>query len=161
MAADLARLKKDGLMVGYPDGLLYHDDPTTASVYELAVMVSATTSHLKNLLAGVEQELSAQGNKRELPTLLVTDLQAISGLEGDVITLHDLTLFFQKQLRELRPGYPEAIEAILSKSKSGIARLRSQIPQFKDVPGTHWAAEAVLELRRAGILDGYPGQTWN
>jgi hypothetical protein len=34
-------------------------------------------------------------------------------------------------------------------------------PMFKDVPPTHWAYEAVMTLARKGIIEGYPGGTFN
>lgn len=32
--------------------------------------------------------------------------------------------------------------------------------QFSDVPADHWAAKSVLDLRKAGILIGYPGESF-
>lgn len=58
----------------------------------------------------------------------------------DRVLLKRLIAAFEPELKDL--GYFEK---------------RSQdIPPFPDVPKTHWAYEAVTELKRMGILIGYP-----
>lgn len=57
-----------------------------------------------------------------------------------------------------RPG---EIVVIVDRLRSAAANARMPAPgsalkQFSDVPSNHWAARDVLELRRLGLVDGYP-----
>src|SRR5665213_3405852 len=59
--ADLRRLKKDGLLVGYPDGLSgYH--PRTRSRYELAAGVHVCYSNMRSVAKGVEKHAKRLGS---------------------------------------------------------------------------------------------------
>src|SRR6476469_2796047 len=53
----LARMKKDGLLVGYPDGLYRGGRP--ASRYELAVAMHAVYTNLKNITDGLDAQIKA------------------------------------------------------------------------------------------------------
>ena len=55
---------------------------------------------------------------------------------------------------------------LLQEVRNALARIKlcraavpgSALVQFSDVPPTHWAGTQILELRRAGIIVGYPGE---
>src|SRR5271157_2252125 len=53
----LKNMKKDGLLVGYPDGLFRGARP--ASRYELAVAIHATYQRLKSLTDGLDTQIKA------------------------------------------------------------------------------------------------------
>ncbi|MDR3691775.1 MAG: S-layer homology domain-containing protein, partial [Fimbriimonas sp.] len=57
----LQRLKKDGLLVGYPDGLFRGGRP--ASRYELAVAIHAVYTNLKSVTDGLDSQIKALGDK--------------------------------------------------------------------------------------------------
>ena len=57
----LQRLKKDGLLVGYPDGLFRGNRP--ASRYELAVAIHAAYTNLKSVTDGLDSQIKALGDK--------------------------------------------------------------------------------------------------
>src|SRR5271156_1312000 len=76
----LARLKKDGLLVGYPDGLFRGNRP--ASRYELAVAIHATYVHLKSITDGLQAEIDAL--KNQAPTDLQPLKDAIAQLQDEV-----------------------------------------------------------------------------
>ena len=67
---------------------------------------------------------------------------------------------FAPELRVL--GVPPAdIDRDVTVAYSGYGRLRFQpvgsaLKQFSDVPSGHWAAGAILDLRKVGVLGGYP-----
>ena len=57
----LQRLKKDGLLVGYPDGLFRGNRP--ASRYELAVAIHACYTNLKSVTDGLDSQIKALSDK--------------------------------------------------------------------------------------------------
>lgn len=60
--------------------------------------------------------------------------------------------------KELEHG---TLNALYRLSHLQISRPGSALGQFSDVRPDHWAAKAVLELRREGILRGYPGENFS
>src|SRR5688572_25538133 len=53
----LANMKREGLLVGYPDGLFRGGRP--ASRYELAVAIHATYQHLKGITDNLQRQIDA------------------------------------------------------------------------------------------------------
>jgi len=108
----LARLKSNGLLVGYPDGLFRGGRP--ASRYEMAVAIHATYVNLKNITDGLQQQIdelkkqiagnndsAALQNLRDALTALQNDVNGLKGLRGDVDNLRKLADTFQKELQDL------------------------------------------------------------
>lgn len=103
----LARMKKDGLLVGYPDGLFRGNRP--ASRYELAVAVHATYVHLKNITDGLQSqidELKGRGSPdiqslKDAITQLQNDVNNMKGWGADIDNLKKLADQFQKELASL------------------------------------------------------------
>jgi len=88
----LARMKREGLLVGYPDGLFRGS--RMASRYELAVAVHATYANLKGLIDGLQSQIDAIKNAQSGPTgefATKADLdnlrQALTALQNDVNAL--------------------------------------------------------------------------
>jgi hypothetical protein len=102
----LARLKKDGLLVGYPDGLFRGNRP--ASRYELAVAIHATYVHLKSITDGLQAEIDALkgggGDLQALKDAVAQLQQEVDGMKGwgaDIDNLKKLADQFQKELASL------------------------------------------------------------
>jgi predicted porin len=103
----LARLKKDGLLVGYPDGLFRGNRP--ASRYELAVAIHATYVHLKSITDGLQAEIDELKNRPQVDIQPLKDaiaaLQAevdnMKGWGADIDNLKKLADQFQKELASL------------------------------------------------------------
>jgi len=101
----LARLKKDGLLVGYPDGLFR--GPRPASRYELAVAVHACYTNLRNVTDGLQSQIDALKNNTELQSLkdqltaLQSEVNAMKGYGDDIAALKKLTDTFQNELHAL------------------------------------------------------------
>jgi hypothetical protein len=101
----LARLKKDGLLVGYPDGLFR--GPRPASRYELAVAVHACYTNLRNVTDGLQSQIDALKNNTELQALkdqvaaLQNEVNAMKGYGDDIAALKKLTDTFQNELHAL------------------------------------------------------------
>src|SRR5579862_4959007 len=95
----LARLKKDGLLVGYPDGLFRGNRP--ASRYELAVAIHATYVHLKSITDGLQAEidqLKGQGDIQSLKDAIAQLQQEVDSMKGwgaDIDNLKKLADQFQ------------------------------------------------------------------
>jgi len=101
----LARMKKDGLLVGYPDGLFRGNRP--ASRYELAVAVHATYVHLKNITDGLQDQINAikggtgDSGLAARVTQLENDVNNMKGWGADIENLKRLADQFQKELASL------------------------------------------------------------
>lgn len=103
----LARMKKDGLLVGYPDGLFRGNRP--ASRYELAVAVHAVYTHLKSITDGLQSQIDAlKGNGtpdiqalKDAIAQLQNDVNNMKGWGEDIDNLKKLADQFQKELASL------------------------------------------------------------
>jgi len=109
----LARMKKDGLLVGYPDGLYRGGRP--ASRYELAVAMHAVYTNLKNVTDGLDAQIQAlkgagSGNfatqadvaaLKDAIAALQADLAAMKGYGDDIAALKRASETFDKELKSL------------------------------------------------------------
>jgi len=104
----LARLKKDGLLVGYPDGLFRGTRP--ASRYELAVAIHAVYTNLRNVTDGLQSQidaLSKGSDKGDIQSLrdqvaaLQSQVNALKGYGDDIANLKKLADTFQNELHAL------------------------------------------------------------
>jgi hypothetical protein len=101
----LARLKKDGLLVGYPDGLFR--GPRPASRYELAVAVHACYINLRNVTDGLQSQIDALKNNADIQALkdqlaaLQAEVNAMKGYGDDIANLKKLADTFQTELHAL------------------------------------------------------------
>jgi hypothetical protein len=103
----LVKMKADGILVGYPDGLFRGTRP--ASRYELAVALNAAYSHLKSLIDGMQTQLDAlKGiNPQDIQNLkdevahLQDEVNAMKGWGDDIAALKKATEEFDKELRSL------------------------------------------------------------
>lgn len=149
---DFDILKEQGLLVGYPDGLVYHwnDMPTR---FECAVAVKATAKHISDILDGISAEVALSGG---ISPQLVQEVQGISEWPIDIEIWADLAREYSPELRKL--GAEVSTKDLKGQMVDKMKGLIPTIPQFADVPETHWAAKDILELRRRGILDGFPSK---
>ena len=105
----LARMKRDGLLVGYPDGLYRGGRP--ASRYELAVAMHAVYTNLKNITDGLDAQIRAmQGpgaNPGDIQALkdavaaLQADMAAMKGYGDDIAALKRAAEVFDRELKSL------------------------------------------------------------
>lgn len=109
----LARLKKDGILVGYPDGLYRGGRP--ASRYELAAAVHAAYVNLKNQSDGLASQIQAltdkvnnnQVTKADLDNLKAAlasaqnDINSMKGWGDDIANLKKMADTFQKELQSM------------------------------------------------------------
>ena len=106
----LARMKRDGLLVGYPDGLYRGGRP--ASRYELAVAMHAVYTNLKNITDGLDAQIQALQGKgpsgpgdiqalRDAVAALQADMAAMKGYGDDIAALKRAAEVFDRELKSL------------------------------------------------------------
>lgn len=103
----LVKLKADGVLVGYPDGLFRGSRP--ASRYELAVALNAAYTHLKSLIDGTQTQLDAlkAANAQDIQNLkdqiahLQDEINAMKGYGDDIAALKRLSEEFHRELTRL------------------------------------------------------------
>lgn len=102
----LARMKRDGLLVGYPDGLYRGGRP--ASRYELAVAMHAVYTNLKNITDGLDAQIRAmQAPNPDIQALkdavaaLQSDVAALKGYGDDIAALKRAAEVFDRELKSL------------------------------------------------------------
>jgi len=103
----LAKLKADGILVGYPDGLYRGTRP--ASRYEMAVALHAAYAKLRELIDGLDAQVKALGtiNPQDIQNLkdavahLQSEIDAMKGWGDDIAALKRATETFDRELRSL------------------------------------------------------------
>jgi len=105
----LKRMKSEGLLVGYPDGLFRGARPATR--YELAVAVHATYVHLRNMIdnlntqiAAIQDQLKGNADQADLQNLrsALEALQNTVNTQGqDIADLKKMADTFEKELASL------------------------------------------------------------
>jgi hypothetical protein len=141
----LQQMKKDGLLVGYPDGLFR--GPRPASRYELAVAVHATYERLKQLTDGLDTQIKAlsanldgKTDKTDLQALrdaltsLQNDVNGMKPWGDDIANLKKLTDTFEKEIASLGVDV-EAMKKDLGDLKDRVAALEKKKPAI-DIHGT-------------------------
>jgi hypothetical protein len=141
----LLTLKKDGLLVGYPDGLFRGGRP--ASRYELAVAIHAAYQRLKSLTSGLSGQIDAltasldgKADKTDLDGLRATlaainkDVTAMKGWGDEIGSLKKLAATFEKEIASLGVDV-EAMKKDLEDLNGRVAVLEKKRPAV-DIHGT-------------------------
>jgi hypothetical protein len=139
---ELARMKAEGLLVGYPDGLFRGGRP--ASRYELAVAVHAAWANLKGITDGLKSQIDDLTNKinnsatkqdvdnlRSALDALTADVNRIKS--EDIPALRRLTDEFRAELTKMGADV-EAMKRDLEAMKGDVAWLKQHALPF-DVSG--------------------------
>jgi hypothetical protein len=168
----LAKMKADGLLVGYPDGLYRGARP--ASRYELAVAMHAVYSHLKSLIDGLQGQidtLKGGPTQQDIQNLkdqiahLQDEINAMKGWGDDIAALKRATEEFDKELRSLGVDV-EAMKKDLGDLQDRVTRLeKKKLPV--DVSGdinffavtTNSSKNGQFGIDQDGKLEGYSGGT--
>lgn len=143
----LAKLKKEGILVGYPDGLFRGGRP--ASRYELAVAINAAYTNLKNTTDGLQTQIDelkkvvdGSGNgatKADVQALkdalaaLQNEVKTIKGYGDDIANLRRLADTFQRELQQLGVD-TEAIKRDLGDLADRVTALENKKPTV-DISG--------------------------
>lgn len=139
----LARMKKDGLLVGYPDGLYRGGRP--ASRYELAVAMHAVYTNLKNVTDGLDSQIQALNNQgsgvtqadlaglKDATAALQADIAAMKGYGADIANLRRATDTFEKELTQLGVDV-QAMKDDLRNLAGRISALEAKRPKI-DISG--------------------------
>lgn len=105
----LKRMKSEGLLVGYPDGLFRGNRPATR--YELAVAVHATYVHLRNMIDNLNSQIAAiqdqlkntasQSDLQNLKSALDALQNQVNAQGQDIADLKKMSSTFEKELASL------------------------------------------------------------
>ncbi|MEQ1821869.1 MAG: S-layer homology domain-containing protein [Fimbriimonadaceae bacterium] len=137
VAPFMHKMKQDGFLMGYPDGL---GRPHKVTRFELAVTTHATSNHLTKIVAA-----------SEIKDMDVRERRELIGMGGWAPSLIKLVDEFGPELAAMGIDKSDLKKEVTSME----AKLR-QMSLFKDVPDDHWAAAAVRELGKNGLLRGFP-----
>ncbi len=153
----VGRLKKEGLLVGYPDGLGY-TRIAGANRYEYAVATHASFCYLQNSLVALREDLTSPKFRPSTPNqfskAVNEDIAIMSTWKPLVSDIERLAVEFAPELLELK--VPAGLAQEVRKLNATLSKVLSSAKPFTDVPSNHWAADATNTLKRAGILVGYP-----
>jgi hypothetical protein len=158
----LAKMKAEGLLVGYPDGL--YRGPRPASRYELAVAMHAVYTNLKNLIDGMQTQLDAlKGiNPQDIQNLkdqvanLQSQIDAMKGWGDDIAALKKATAEFDTELKALGVDV-EAMKKDLGDLADRVTRLEKRKPAV-DISGDvdFWAGTTNSDNYHLGLgQDGH------
>ena len=134
----LERMKKDGLLVGYPDGLFRGGRP--ASRYELAVAMNAVYMNLKSITDGLDAQIKALNDKlsgvastneiqnlRDALAALQTEVNGMKNYGEDIANLKKMCETFQRELQSLGVDV-EAMKKDLSDINARLTKVEHQKP---------------------------------
>ena len=153
--AALTRMKKDGLLVGYPDGLYRGGRP--ASRYELAVALHAAYVSLKNVTDGLDASLRANSEIPNDPRIkgslsaLQAQLAALKGYGADIADLKRASDTFELELTQLGVD-AQAMKDALGGLDRRVKALEAKRPAL-DVSGDLdlWVGGGHTDGRRYGL----------
>ena len=164
---DIQKIKRDGLLVGYPDGLGGGVRPLAR--YNVAVMVFQCYENLQMLALGADIEMKKPGllpigrdssAEANAYSAAVQAQKEYLSYTPDCSDCVDLIAEFAPEIKDLGKDPVELKRQVLNYSfrfsHLQASKPGSALVQFTDVPSDHWAAQAVLDLRKLGILQGYP-----
>lgn len=102
----------------------------------------------------------AQSKGRSLERSLATDLDYVPVIRRDLPQLRRLVNYFSPELRQAGRD-PVQMDRALFRIDARLSRLRvartgEALERFPDVPPTHWASRALGDLRKNGLIQGYP-----
>jgi hypothetical protein len=127
----LARMKAEGLLVGYPDGLFRGPRPATR--YELAVAVHATYSHLKSLIDGLQSQLDAIKNA---PTNNQADIDAlkaaVAALQNDVAQIRSQDIADLRRMAETFEKELAALGVDVQQMKRDLGELADRVTNLEN-----------------------------
>lgn len=130
LSALSADWKRDGLLIGYPQGL--HSSP---SRYEFAVMAYSALEHMRVSLADSSPVFTPEF-VRHFPSVAEACLE----LRAELNSMGASRCFIERKVSEVAKALHQ----------------KGLPVRFYDVPRGHWAENAVQELGKLGILKGYP-----
>ena len=165
----LRKLADEGILVGYfgfhsvlsskherPTSRLVIASATNSAYLKIKLIIVWVTEYAETVRTGEVDEESAEVIREELSQYL----PGVKSWQRHITALITLCEMLDQDLRALGAN-PRSMQADLYGLASTLERLRvpkfgeAQTP-FIDVPAGHWAYAAVHNMKREGILLGYP-----
>lgn len=147
----LAEMKREGLLIASPQFLGGRSRPATR--YEWAVCVHATAEYMGNCAKDLAGRLARC--KGEISPDIRADVDTVKGWPRFADVLLKLEQEFRAELVSLEVDMDAQADGI-RRSKDLLIAIPKRCELFPDVPKGHWAADALTELKRAGLVVGYP-----
>jgi hypothetical protein len=163
----MSRLRSEGLLVGYPDGLI-KGSTTRDSRYEMTVATHAAAMNVVGIVDEMEKRAKAVSEGRPLPKQKPADLdwevREVSRMVDYRSELLQLIDEFYFEILKLG-GDPEQVVGLVDSAFYRLDLVTLHVVgqarrNFIDVPSNHWAAKAVNDLKAAGILHGYTSKSY-
>jgi len=139
----LENLKREGILVGYPDGLYRGGRP--ASRYEMAVAIHAAFMRLKALDDGLDEQIKMLSKK-------VDDMDAelkaadLKGLRDDLAALKTTVAGMQSWKDDI-----DALKRMADEFKKELAAMGVDVEQMKKDLADHEARIKALEARKPAV----------
>lgn len=123
----LENLKREGILVGYPDGT--YKGPRAATRYEMAVALNAAYQRLKNITDGLADQIaelrrnsggSVDGGLADRLAAVEAQLRGMSGLADDMAAMKRMAGEFQKELASLGVDVEQMKKDIDAMKKMGV-----------------------------------------
>lgn len=166
----LAKMKRDGLLVGYPDGLFRGGRP--ASRYEMAVALHALYERLKGTMDGMQQQIDMiKGNSgggsgvsndqfqalKDSVAALEASVNNMKGWGDDVANMKKMASTFEKELASLGVDV-EAMKKDLTDIQARLAKLeKTNMPVSIHGDVNLFVMAGISQSNRAGVtVDGRP-----
>lgn len=152
----LLRMKTNGLLVGYPDGLFRGNRP--ASRYEMAVAIHATYVNLKNITDGLQAQIDAIGKGtpdldalRTAVANLQNDVNNLKKYGDDIAALRRLADTFQKELQDLNVDV-DKMKMDLANLNDRVTKIEGKLPVV-DIHGDAnlWVGAGMGQSGRFGL----------
>ncbi|MGV3617490.1 MAG: S-layer homology domain-containing protein [Fimbriimonas sp.] len=166
--ADFARLKREGILLGYPDQVNPRQDRPAR--LELARITLSCYDQWLAYLGQVDGQRIAVATAKETSESIRWTLDVLKGMKGASLSIDSLHRLIVEFAPEIRAQYPQRSPTSMTKrlARSQLEIDRLVIPtvgqarqRFHDVPQDHWASGAVHNLRREGVIWGYPSGRFN
>lgn len=137
----LENMKKEGILVGYPDGLFR--GPRPASRYEMAVAINAAYQRLKSMYNGLEDQIKALTDK----------VDGLSGLPGEVKELRDQLAALKATVDGMQSWKDdiEALKKLAEKFEKELASLGVDVEALKKDLSDLEARVTALEKRKPAV----------
>ncbi|MBL8061148.1 MAG: S-layer homology domain-containing protein [Chthonomonas sp.] len=148
----LENLKREGILVGYPDGT--YKGPRAATRYEMAVALNAAYQRLKNITDGLAEQIAelrrnsggnVDGGLADRLAAVEAQLRGMSGLADDMAAMKRMAGEFQKELASLGVDVEQMKKDIDAMKKMGVVE-----------PSIRISGDANLVMHAGVGEDSYP-----
>ncbi len=151
----IANLKKDGVLVGYPDGMFHGARPATR--YEMAVAINAAYQNLKQISDGLDKQIAAINDKLNNGTGNSSDLDDLRSQLKDLQSQVDGMKSYGSDIDDLKK-LTSSFETELTSMGVDVKSMKDELNSLSDRVSALEKAKLPFNVRGefdAGVLAGY------